>query len=430
MRFVDAFAGCGGLSLGLMLSGAKGLWGIEDHPSPFASLRRNLVEPGNSPILYDWPAWLPVEPTDIRGFMRLHRRSLRALRGCVDLLVGGPPCQGFSTCGERDPTDPRNRLFGHFLELVEGLRPALVLIENVRGIEADFLRPSPTKGAKRPAVLNFVRLIHAQLDRVGYDAQGLRLAAVDFGVPQLRPRFFLVAADRRRFGRSFRDYDAGALVDRLRSGFLASVGLRPDQAVTVEQAISDLALDGRSLMPCSDTPGFQQLVYRRPTTHYQRSLRAGLNGESPTSMRLARHGLEVTRRFAAIQSACRAGVGLSLRERASFKLKKHRVYVMNAGSPAPTLTSLPEDVLHYAEPRTLTVREYARLQSFPDWFEFLGPYTSGGATRKRQVPRFTQVANAVPVRLAQFLGVLLQTLAADLTKARQTRPRTRFRRST
>ena len=83
------------------------------------------------------------------------------------------------------------------------------------------------------------------------------------------------------------------------------------------------------------------------------------------------------------------------------------IRVLDPLSVAPTITSLPDDLLHYAEPRTLTVRENARLQTFPDWVVFRGKYTTGGALRRQQVPRFTQVANAVPPLLAEQLGLVL-----------------------
>jgi DNA (cytosine-5)-methyltransferase 1 len=69
---------------------------------------------------------------------------------------------------------------------------------------------------------------------------------------------------------------------------------------------------------------------------------------------------------------------------------------------------MPDDLLHYGEPRTLTVRENARLQTFPDWFVFRGKYTTGGHLRRKEVPRFTQVANAVPPLLAELLGLALR----------------------
>ena len=72
---------------------------------------------------------------------------------------------------------------------------------------------------------------------------------------------------------------------------------------------------------------------------------------------------------------------------------------------APTITTLPDDVLHYCEPRILTVRECARIQSFPDWFRFEGKYTTGGKERVKECPRYTQVGNAVPPLLAKAIGV-------------------------
>jgi DNA (cytosine-5)-methyltransferase 1 len=75
---------------------------------------------------------------------------------------------------------------------------------------------------------------------------------------------------------------------------------------------------------------------------------------------------------------------------------------------------LPDDILHYSEPRILSVREYARLQSFPDWYAFKGKYTTGGDRRVRECPRYTQVGNAVPPFLAECLGRLIKGLAKDL----------------
>jgi DNA (cytosine-5)-methyltransferase 1 len=93
--------------------------------------------------------------------------------------------------------------------------------------------------------------------------------------------------------------------------------------------------------------------------------------------------------------------------RKGYGLKKHRIYPMSDSDPAPTITTLPDDVLHYSEPRILTVRESARLQSFPDWFQFRGKFTTGGDRRTKECPRYTQVGNAVPPYLARAIGVAL-----------------------
>ena len=78
--------------------------------------------------------------------------------------------------------------------------------------------------------------------------------------------------------------------------------------------------------------------------------------------------------------------------------------MLDPNSQSPTITSIPDELVHYCEPRILTVREHARIQSFPDWYEFKGKYTSGGKRRKNEVPRYTQVGNAVPPLFAEQIG--------------------------
>src|SRR5690606_11481164 len=103
-------------------------------------------------------------------------------------------------------------------------------------------------------------------------------------------------------------------------------------------------------------------------------------------------------------SRSRRGVNLSEADRARLGMLKHRTVPMSPTQPAPTLTTLPDDIVHYSDPRILTVRESARLQSFPDWFTFHGKYTTGGDRRKVECPRYTQVGNAVPSLLAKAIG--------------------------
>jgi DNA (cytosine-5)-methyltransferase 1 len=100
--------------------------------------------------------------------------------------------------------------------------------------------------------------------------------------------------------------------------------------------------------------------------------------------------------------------------RKTYGLKKHRIYPMASGEPAPTVTTLPDDILHYCEPRILTVRETARLQSFPDWFKFKGKFTTGGDRRTKECPRYTQVGNAVPPYLARAIGVAVSNLLQEV----------------
>jgi DNA (cytosine-5)-methyltransferase 1 len=98
-------------------------------------------------------------------------------------------------------------------------------------------------------------------------------------------------------------------------------------------------------------------------------------------------------------------------------LKKHRVYPMASDQPAPTITTLPDDVLHYAEPRILTVRESARLQGFPDWFRFRGRFTTGGHRRTKECPRYTQVGNAVPPYLGRAIGLAITAAIEEAARS-------------
>ena len=95
LSFIDLFAGCGGLSLGLTRAGWTGLFAVEKNPQAFATLKENLVRSGSNSH-YHWPKdWLPVQSNDISELLRLHERELANLSGNVDLVAGGPPCQGF-----------------------------------------------------------------------------------------------------------------------------------------------------------------------------------------------------------------------------------------------------------------------------------------------------------------------------------------------
>ena len=108
--------------------------------------------------------------------------------------------------------------------------------------------------------------------------------------------------------------------------------------------------------------------------------------------------------------------------REQYGTKKHRVFPMDAWSPAPTITTLPDDVLHYSEPRILTVRESARLQSFPDWFHFRGKFTTGGDRRTKECPRYTQVGNAVPPLLARAIGLMIRAVLIASKESLEARP--------
>jgi DNA (cytosine-5)-methyltransferase 1 len=330
------------------------------------------------------------------------------------LIVGGPPCQGFSLAGRRKKNDPRNRLFKHYLELVDLIRPPLLFFENVRGVTiVHGKKHHPRRrGPGRPPT-PFSAKIQKKLDQMGYTVYPKLVRAMDFGVPQLRPRYIMVAIDKQ-FLPGPEAFDPYAGLEEARIKFLLDKGLATDKPVGVRDAISDLEVTGKKLIPCDDVLGYEQIVYGAPRTTYQRLLHGDMNGTGPNSLRLAKHRDEIRERFERILKTCRRGIQLNPTERRQIGIKKKCVVAMNPEAPSHTLTSLPDDLIHYSEPRILSVREYARLQSFPDWYAFKGKYTTGGSKRVKECPRYTQVANAVPPFLAEFLGQLLIDIRNEL----------------
>lgn len=401
MKFtsIDLFAGCGGLSLGLAQAGFEHLFAVEAHPHAFATYHRNLVS--GKAYQNRWPSWLDQSAHDILDLIKDHKAELKKLRGQVDLLAGGPPCQGFSMNGRRDPEDPRSKMINAYFDFVDLVRPRIVLLENVQGFAS---MPHKSHG-------NYPSFAKAKLRELGYDPFETIVPASDFGVPQRRPRFLLIGVQ------------SGTLpgvcpVQRLKVGrksFLENLGLGL-APTSVTDALSDLETEGGELVddPVFGSKGFKALNYKAPKSKsaYLRLMRDGWPGK-PTDMRLARHSGEVVKRFRDILGSCKRGQTISAEDRERFGIKKRSVTPLDPAAPAPTITTLPDDLVHYSEPRTMTVREHARIQSFPDWFQFCGPYTTGGPRRKYDCPRYTQVGNAVPPLLARAIGETIGSLLRD-----------------
>ena len=125
--FIDLFSGCGGFSLGLGNAGWKGLFAIEKDPMAFETFKHNLIDGQYSHFL--WPKWLPQKSMTIQTLLNNYSSELLKLRGNVDLIVGGPPCQGFSTAGRRNSNDPRNKLSSQYIKLVSLINPKYLLLE-------------------------------------------------------------------------------------------------------------------------------------------------------------------------------------------------------------------------------------------------------------------------------------------------------------
>jgi len=397
--YIDLFAGCGGLSLGLHLAGWKGLFAIEKNKEAFSTLKHNLIDRAKH---FDWVDWLPRDACEIGQVIEKHKEDLKNLQGKVDMVVGGPPCQGFSTAGRRAEGDVRNGLVQSYLEFVALVRPKVIFFENVKGFTLKF-KKNTTKG------WIYANFVEEQLSNLGYDVQGQMVDFSEFGVPQKRVRFILVGIrnDVAEAGGVSAD-DFFALLENSKMEFLAEKGIS-NSRTTLEQAISDhLRSHGEEYTP--DRPRFMSGIYGQPFSAYQQLMRKGNKQSLPDSHSFAKHKTEIENRFSLILSECERSKNVGKKMWEQFKISKHTIIPLSAVDQTPTLTTLPDDYIHYSEPRILTVREYARIQSFPDWFEFKGKYTTGGKMRVKEVPRYTQVGNAIPPLFGEQSGAALKIL--------------------
>jgi DNA (cytosine-5)-methyltransferase 1 len=405
--YIDLFAGCGGLSLGLGDAGWKGIFAVEKDDMAFSTFKHNLIDGKFNH--FNWPSWLPQKETTIQELLGRYPDKLASLNGKVDLIAGGPPCQGFSLAGKRNPNDKRNRLASQYIRMVELIKPKYLILENVRGFNATF---SSSKGkiSKIPQSI----LVKERLEKTGYTMFIDYVNSQDFGVPQQRQRFFMIGIRSDIYLKGINPFE---MLNDLKPRFLKRKGLS-QTPVSVKMAIGDLEVEKHSLIVHSGSPekGFMQIKYNKPQylNSYLQLMRKGMDGTPPNSLRLARHKEETVNKFKLIHKICRPGVSLSATERERVGTKKQALTVLDAEAPSKTLTTLPDDLLHYSELRILTVRENARIQSFPDNFEFLGRYTTGGVRRTKECPRYTQVGNAVPPFLGEALGILISTIDKKL----------------
>ncbi len=147
------------------------------------------------------------------------------------------------------------------------------------------------------------------------------------------------------------------------------------------------------LIETPEYPSFMSGVYGEKNGNYQKLMRNGVNNELADSHRFPKHSEEIITRFKNIlkETKDRRNLDLSPTIREKYNIKKHTVIPLNGLDKSPTITTLPDDYIHYAEPRILTVREYARIQSFPDSYIFKGKYTTGGKLRTKEVHRYNKL---------------------------------------
>lgn len=346
----------------------------------------------------------------------------------IDAIFGGPPCQGFSRAGRRDPNDPRNMLFREYLRVISEVNPKYVVLENVSGfLDTRFYGFIGVTGNVYEDGSLAPEILRNEFELLGYHTLEPRiLNASHYGVPQRRNRIIVMAY---REDMQPPEYPTPTHTD--------------NNALTITDAISDLVR----------AEEVQEDVFRGSTDFQLNSM----NGRTPDingnlinsggvikNNELSRHLPIICERFSLFRegedgSALRnrvmnEGIDISNKPElinhvvANSELEANEVVRkfrdadvdqdlidilltkknirtrLDRTKPSATVMTIADDYISPFEPRTFTVRELARMQSFDDSFEFLGKRTTGGLRRRVEVPQYSQVGNAVPPLLAKAVA--------------------------
>lgn len=386
------------MSLGLYQAGWHGLFAIEKNAFAFETLKYNLIDNKKH---FDWPEWLPLMPHDINEVLKNYSRQLKDLKGTIDLVAGGPPCQGFSMAGKRVKDDVRNQLVFSYIKFIKIVQPKMLLFENVKGFTYAFNKN------KRNDVDSYSNKVISALEGLGYNVKPHVIDFSEYGVPQRRKRFILVGI-RKDIGSPDMFED---MLKKNRDSFLKEKGI--ETTVSLREAISDL-LRNNGTMPTPDRNGFLSGKYGgEELSNYERLMRGDYpcNHEVPDSHSFARHSADKLNCYKRLLTDCPIrGKRIDGKARAEWGIRQRGITVLDPDAVSPTITGQPDDYLHYSEPRIMTVRECARIQSFPDWYEIKKKYTTGGKMRRIEVPRYSQVGNAIPPLFAEQAGIVLKQI--------------------
>lgn len=380
MTSLDLFAGAGGMTLGFKSAGITSVGAIE--------IDRFAAET----FAYNFPE-IPLYIRDIYSFTS--EEILERFSG-VDIIAGGPPCQGFSVAGpsQYGIIDQRNSLIMEFFRFIKLLRPKYAVLENVKGI----------LNGKMNATQKALNTYIAAMQDVGYVSKVFILQAADFGVPQYRERVVVLSA-----------LSVEMLPTQIKADFAGQ-----ENWIKVADVFGDLP-------DIKAGEGTNELVpYKtEPQSDYQRYLRKDSKGV--TNHIAMKHSSRLIERFAQIPqggSLLNVPTEFGQRQRNGSKLDVKKRYKTNNQRLHPErvsniiTASFQSTFVHPYLDRNLTAREGARLQSFPDSFFFCGPRTLMSKSllvresRENEIglSQYNQIGNAVPPRMAEAIGKCLMEM--------------------
>lgn len=357
---VDLFSGAGGLSRGFMDAGFNVVLGVDFDDAALKTFKENH---GNAEAM-------KLDLFDHDNIDRIVE-YLKENKINLDVLVGGPPCQGFSLAGKREEFDQRNILYSAMVKTAAKLKPKVVVLENVPGM----LTLYNGAGAKR---------VKEDFEEIGYNViEPKILYAPEYGVPQIRKRVFFVM--------TLKDSDLGTYE-------YPTPILTEEEFVTCEQAIGNLP----SLEGCEDYSLNQVWDYtRQPMNAYEEYMRR--NSERIYNHTPTKHAEETIRLISLVPEG-KNYKALPKEELEKRKFKYNEALTRyDSKKPSRTIDTGHRTHFHYKYNRIPTVRENARLQSFPDDFIFYG----------NKQEQYRQVGNAVPPLLGKAIATKVKELLDD-----------------
>lgn len=335
-KIIDLFCGCGGLSLGFEKAGFKVIYAIDMWQKAIETYNYNRRE--------------KVAVCD--DIHNLTNDTLKTLNQENDIVgvIGGPPCQGFSKVGTRDINDPRNHLYIEYCRVVEQISPDFFVLENVEGLL------TLCGGLFKEDIIS-------RFGKLGYNVEYKKVCAADYGVPQNRYRVIFVGMKKERF--TFPE--------------------KINHIVTSKDAISDL-----DSITVENGQNPIQTYATEPVNDYQRMMRG--NQQQVLNHQITIHTQQTIDIISMVPDG---GTIYDLPDK-YWNVRKYRKGFerMPSNKPCHTVDTGHRNYFHYKENRIPTARENARLQSFPDWYVFLGTKTD----------QYKEIGNAVPPLLAYHIA--------------------------
>ena len=397
--FVDLFAGCGGLSEGFLKAGFHGLCHVDFDKFACDTLSNRLKDYG---IPND-----EIKSTVLHRDLTKHS-TVEDILKCVnntkvDLLIGGPPCQAFSTVGRaQDPNsmknDPRNYLYKHYIEILEKLKPKIFVFENVLGLLSS-----------KPDGKYIFPLIVKEFEKRGYDVcekpEIIVLNSVHYGVPQIRKRVILIGINKNE-NLGVRPEDVYKLIEKTHYAPTDTMKDGLQKYRTIKDAIDDLP----SYLPGE---GSEEITFKSTIKNdYLNIIRA--NNTNKLYNHVARNHNDLDRaryKLLSLNNWQLKDLNKVRPDLVHYDPKHfvNRYTVQEFNKPGRTVVAhLYKDGNLFIHPdskqeRTFTVREAARVQSFPDDFKFLGARTQ----------QYKQVGNAVPPLMSHAIAKAINQVLGD-----------------